>query len=182
LVHVCCEGAIVAKRILAKDAMFRIEVEQKKYDKWEKRFWKTQKDYTGQGLRKRGFDLMGDVQENTPVRFGYARMGWSGLHKKHGKRPIPKGTDPARQELGYQISQAEDKSEPRYREDPYITITNPIPYILPLEAGHSPKSAPGQMVANNLKRHKRQLMNTLIQSISEAGDHSQRDIRKRLRF
>jgi hypothetical protein len=166
----------------SKRAMFSIEVEQKSFNRWMDKFWKTQKSYTGQAMRKSAFDLMRDVQRNTPVRFGYARMGWSGLHKKHGKRPVPKGSDPARQEAGYIRSQAEDKSEPRWKEDPFITITNPVQYILPLEAGHSPQSAPGMMVANNLKRHKERLKKTLIKSISEAGDHSQRDIRKRLRF
>jgi hypothetical protein len=124
----------------AKKALFQIEVDQERFNRWYRDFWRTQSKYSSDELIKEALDLMEDVMGDTPVRFGRMRMAWGGLHKKMGKKPEysrkPTATIPA-QEGGYAEGEAKVHAFNVRRDLAYVEIYNPVEYGPFLEAGWS---------------------------------------------
>lgn len=112
-------------------------------------------------MRKAAFDLMRDVQLDTPVDTGRARAGWTPFFKAIGKPGITGGlTRIGGREvfvLEQGIAQAQGESEGSARLDEAaleIEIQNRVPYIVFLERGWSGQ-APQGMVEKNLRAHAR---------------------------
>ena len=136
-------------------AMVRVEVETKNFNRWFQKYVKALPLYHEDLLRKTMFDLIRAMMRNTPVDTGRARMAWGGLHKVHNKRPgtsKAKTATSAAQNQGYAEAKAKDHADARFfakSNDVYIEVTNPVNYIMYLEAGHSRQSQPGAMIAAN---------------------------------
>lgn len=89
-------------------------------------------------LRAVALEFLGKVIKRTPVDKGRARSGWTPFLDALGKSAAVGGSDPA--------AQARGKSEGSYREEASaITIINGVPYIVPLETGHSKQAPAGMM-------------------------------------
>jgi len=151
--------------------LFNIEPDLARFNRWFKEFDKISGVNTGVAIRNQALHLMKDIMGSTPVNTGRARMGWSGLHRKLGKRIAPRGNDPKAQAEGKALGTAKDNSNDK--RNPYVEITNNVKYILMLEVGHSKKIPPGGMINTNLKRHADRLKETVAMAISEAGKESQ---------
>jgi hypothetical protein len=84
------------------------------------------------------------IIDNTPVRSGRARAGWSAFADRHnvpytitGPNVTSEGINAGKQESSFDVARSGLKIE--------IRITNSVSYIEPLEFGHSQK-APAGMV------------------------------------
>lgn len=98
-----------------------------------------------QVVRKVGFDLFRGVVERTPVDTGWARSSWNIAFG------TPDGSVPTKIEGGEaaanSVNQHQQQKLELYPADfPIIWITNALPYIVPLENGHSKQMGKGYMV------------------------------------
>ena len=159
-------------------ALIRMEVESKAFDRWFQRYMLFAGHYHEDMLRKTAFDMIRGIMKNTPVDTGRARMAWSGLHKIHNKRQPFSRKETATfkdQQRGWQEARATDRSDAKFFNNPYapntgyshvfIEITNPVNYILYLEAGHSKQSQPGAMIAANLARFKNAYRKAMVKRV-----------------
>lgn len=161
-------------RAFSKTSIIKnLEVDTVSFNRWFNEFQKISGVNVGVAIRKQGLDLIRDVMKSTPVDTGRARMGWSGLHRKLGKRVSPKGSDSKAQEEGKRLGTAKDMTKLRFGSNPYVEMTNNVNYILMLERGHSLQVSPGMMIARNLKRHAGRLKETVQDAIADAGKESQ---------
>jgi hypothetical protein len=100
-----------------------------------------------QVVRKVGIDIFAGVTRRTPVDTGHARSAWAlnygGQKSKGGVDEGGTGAAIAENKLevaGFLASQKQDT----------IWITNNLPYIIPLENGHSKQADKGFMVQRTL--------------------------------
>ena len=99
----------------------------------------------GQVVRKVGFDVFRGVVERTPVDTGWARSSWNiAFGFKDATVPPKPSGDSAAFEASNQKHQEKLKLYPK--DFPVIWITNALPYIVPLENGHSKQMGKGFMV------------------------------------
>jgi hypothetical protein len=121
-----------------------MEVVTADFDRWVKGYVREYPGEQGKALRNVTLNLIGRIAQRNPVDTGRARGGWY-PYTDHAGAPrtdnLP-GT-------------AQGKSEGSFREDlrgrdMYVEITNGVPYIVPLEYGHS-KQAPAGMVRVSMR-------------------------------
>lgn len=116
-----------------------IEAVTRDFDRWVNGFVRDYPGESGKALRHVALSFVRGVFERTPRDTGRARGGWL-PYADHAGQPI---ADPL-------PGSARGKSEGGFREDlrgrdQFVEITNGVPYIVPLEYGHS-KQAPAGMV------------------------------------
>lgn len=99
--------------------------------------------------RKIGFDLFRGVVERTPVDTGWARSSWNIAFGNMDLSVPPKpASESAQFEAANQKQQQKLQAYPS--SFPTIWITNALPYIVPLENGHSKQMGKGHMVQRTL--------------------------------
>lgn len=96
-------------------------------------------------VKKIGFDVFRGVVERTPVDTGWARSSWNIAFGSPNLSVPPKieGGESAAET----VNTAQQEQLTLYPDDfPVIWITNALPYIIPLENGHSQQMGKGYMV------------------------------------
>ena len=129
-------------------------------------------------LKVIAFDFLKVVMLRNPVDTGRSRAAWSLFFDEHPEYSEPrpkKDVDPAEEYEGTLLG---EYSEDLRGRDMYIEITNGVPYIVPLEYGHS-KQAPAGMVRvamrvasrNIAKNVRKELEKAIIKADVAAGRH-----------
>lgn len=115
-------------------------------------------------VQKTGFDVFRGVVTRTPVDTGWARSSWNIAFTTMDTSVPPKtegglGTAKA-------VNSKQEKKLELYPDDfPVIWITNGLPYIVPLENGHSKQMDKGYMVQRTMA----QVIANINASLRELG-------------
>jgi len=114
-------------------------------------------------LKVIAFDFERTVMLRNPVDTGRSRAAWSLFFDRHPEFASPPNDGPGVRE---------GKSEGEYREDlkggnQFIEITNGVPYIVPLEYGHS-SQAPAGMVRVAMRVASRNMENRTRKQLEDA--------------
>jgi hypothetical protein len=99
-------------------------------------------------VRKVSFDIFRGVTERTPVDTGWARASWN-ISFSNADLSIPAKTKSESAAIGINDQQSA-KLNLTLPNFPIVWITNSLPYIAPLEAGHSKQSGKGFMIQRTI--------------------------------
>lgn len=100
-------------------------------------------------VRKIGFDLFSGIVSRTPVDTGWARASWNIAFNTPSAYVPPKPED----KIGFEshnTSQLNKLAGLDVKQTPKIWITNNLPYIVFLEAGHSKQMGKGYMIQRTI--------------------------------
>lgn len=134
---------------LVDNGDFALESELGRFDDWMGELLEgVEKETQPQVILGYGLEFTGQVMGETPVDKGRARAGWSVLYEEEGISWEKKGSDSDAIEQGVEESEMEDGLS---EDPPYLELVNGVPYIVPLEHGHSDQ-APAGMTRITLRR------------------------------
>lgn len=109
--------------------------------------------------RRLQFSVFRGVVQRTPVDTGWARANWQmAKGARPTDNPVPK---PAK---GNVISEPQPRAQPTAGSSVYWVVNN-VPYIVPLENGHSKQMGKGYMVRRTLVAVQNEIR-TLLREIS----------------
>lgn len=112
-------------------------------------------------VRKIAFDMFAGIVERTPVDTGWAQGSWNvSLDVRDASIPKrPNTTSDAKARNVEQSAKLRKRGEPITK----VFITNALPYIIPLENGHSKQAGKGHMVQRTFAEVTGNLQATLRQ-------------------
>ena len=106
----------------------------------------------GKVARRICFQVLGGVIERTPVDKGWAQVNWNiaeGTPDASLNPPKPP-KDPLPNQNSRALAAQKNAGVNKTVEFPRIWISNNVPYIVPLENGHSKQAGKGYMVQRTL--------------------------------
>jgi hypothetical protein len=117
------------------------------------------------------FELFGRIVEKTPVDTGRARASWNISIGEPDRSVAPEGQQPAMNRVSAEAKARTALATLTERGvlGDTVYITNNLPYIVALEDGHSPQSAPKVMVALSIEEVNLKMDQLIAEGLKDAG-------------